>query len=139
MAAVRQWMRQLRRLTDYACQPGEGMRIICMRMSRIQRRSPSCNDSDDLWNRLRGDWCRSAYRPCEADKGIAATPCIPGACIGRSKYLKTASKKVIGQTAIDALGHMIESYLNTTATDYSRMFVDQGLKVWARSKDAYLV
>ena len=54
------------------------------------------------------------------------------------KYLKTASKKVIGQTAIDALGHMIESYLNTTATDYSRMFVDQGLKVWARSKDALL-
>ena len=39
---------------------------------------------------------------------------------------------------LDALGHMIESYLNTTATDYSRMFVDQGLKVWARSKDALL-
>ena len=63
---------------------------------------------------------------------------FPVLALADPKYLKTASKKVIGQTAIDALGHMIESYLNTTATDYSRMFVDQGLKVWARSKDALL-
>lgn len=63
---------------------------------------------------------------------------FPVLALADPKYLKTASKKVIGQTAIDALGHMIESYLNRTATDYSRMFVNQGLKVWARSKDALL-
>lgn len=63
---------------------------------------------------------------------------FPVLALADPKYLKTASKKVIGQTAIDALGHLIESYLNTTATDYSRMFVDRGLRVWARSKDAVL-
>ena len=51
------------------------------------------------------------------------------------KYLKTASKKIIISTSIDALGHLVESYINTTATDFSRVFVDQGLKIWAKCKD----
>ena len=42
-------------------------------------------DSDDLWNRIRGDGRRCAYRSCKADKGVAATPCISGACIGGSE------------------------------------------------------
>lgn len=50
------------------------------------------------------------------------------------KYLKTASKKIIVSTSIDALGHLVESYINTTATDFSRAFVDQGLRTWAKCK-----
>lgn len=48
-------------------------------------------------------------------------------------YLKSAPLQLLRNTAIDALAHMYESYLNTTATDYSRMCVDKGLEIWAKS------
>lgn len=51
------------------------------------------------------------------------------------KYLAAASHQMIANTAIDALGHFIESYCNSRATDYSRMLCSYGLEVWARSKD----
>lgn len=50
-------------------------------------------------------------------------------------YLASAPKKVLADTAIDALGHFIESYINANATDYSRMCVTEGLSVWSRSRD----
>ena len=50
------------------------------------------------------------------------------------KYLKNAPRRVLCNTAFDALTHLIESYLNSKATDYSRMCVDAGLKIWARSQ-----
>ena len=49
------------------------------------------------------------------------------------KYLTGAPRKVLCNTAFDALTHLIESYLNSKATDYSRMCVDAGLKTWAKS------
>ena len=49
------------------------------------------------------------------------------------KYLKSAPKHVLSNTIFDALTHLYESYLNSKATDYSRMCVDAGLKMWARS------
>lgn len=54
------------------------------------------------------------------------------------KYLKYAPFDVITATAIDALGHIIESYVNTNCNDYVRMFVDAGLSVWSRSLDVLL-
>lgn len=50
-------------------------------------------------------------------------------------YLKAAPMTVLCNTAADAFAHMVESYLNTAATDYSRMFVREGLMVWGRSRD----
>lgn len=52
-----------------------------------------------------------------------------------SKYLAFAPTNVLHNTAVDALAHFYESFINTNATDYSRMMVEKGLKVWARSKD----
>ena len=49
------------------------------------------------------------------------------------KYLRTAPVSVIHNTAIDALTHMIESQINTKATDYSRMCSEAGLRLWSRS------
>lgn len=52
-----------------------------------------------------------------------------------AKYLETASDSLIIATAIDAFGHMVESYINKTATDFSKAFVDQGLKIWGKCID----
>lgn len=49
--------------------------------------------------------------------------CDPG-------YLSSAPVSVIRNTAVDALGHLIESYINSKATPVSRMFADTGLSHW---------
>ena len=51
------------------------------------------------------------------------------------KYLKTAPESVLMNTAIDALGHMLESYFNSKATDYSRMLAQYALEVWGMATD----
>ena len=52
------------------------------------------------------------------------------------RYLLSAPRRVITDTSYDALCHLYESWLNTKATDCSRMCVDAGLKVWRRSRKA---
>ena len=47
------------------------------------------------------------------------------------KYLRSLSKEVLMNTAFDALSHMIESYVNTSATEFSRMCAISGMKKWA--------
>lgn len=49
-------------------------------------------------------------------------------------YLQAAPLSVLTNTAIDALGHLIESYFNANASDYSRMPVLQGMEVWGTCK-----
>ena len=49
-------------------------------------------------------------------------------------YLDKAPHQIIRNTSIDAMGHMIESYLNTHATDQSRGFALEGLKIWGGIK-----
>ncbi|MDO4650148.1 MAG: iron-containing alcohol dehydrogenase, partial [Eubacteriales bacterium] len=51
------------------------------------------------------------------------------------KYLAFAPDHVIQNTAIDALGHLWESYMNADATDYSRMCADAGMRMFARTKE----
>ncbi|MDE6615021.1 MAG: iron-containing alcohol dehydrogenase [Lachnospiraceae bacterium] len=57
------------------------------------------------------------------------------ACID-SKYLENAPAGLVINTAIDALGHIIESYFNANATEYSRMVSLYGMEQWAINKDA---
>ncbi len=52
------------------------------------------------------------------------------------KYLAFAPDQVIQNTAVDALGHLWESYLNADATDYSRMCADAGMRLFSRTKEA---
>ena len=54
------------------------------------------------------------------------------ACID-PEYLSAAPESVIKNTAVDALGHMIESYFNSKATDFSRMLCQYGISVWAEN------
>lgn len=57
------------------------------------------------------------------------------ACID-AKYLESAPAGLIINTAIDALGHLVESYFNTNATEYSRMASLYGMEKWAVNRDA---
>ncbi len=57
------------------------------------------------------------------------------ACID-AKYLGNAPAGLVINTAIDALGHIIESYFNANATGYSRMAGLYGMEQWAANRDA---
>ena len=50
-------------------------------------------------------------------------------------YLKTQSSNVLINTAIDALAHLIESYLNTNSNELNRVYSSQGLKLFGEVKD----
>ncbi|MGN0436714.1 MAG: iron-containing alcohol dehydrogenase family protein [Wujia sp.] len=60
---------------------------------------------------------------------------FPALALADGKYLAYASKKIIRDTAIDALSHMWESYVNTMATPFSNMFVEKGLRIWRQCID----
>ena len=50
------------------------------------------------------------------------------------KYLRTAPAHILLDTTTDALAHLFESFINVRATDYSKLCVYQGLKLWQRSQ-----
>ena len=54
------------------------------------------------------------------------------------KYLASAKKQLIVNTAVDALAHMIESILNIKSNTLNRMCPEYGLKLWGQCKDALL-
>ncbi len=53
-------------------------------------------------------------------------------------YLKTSSYGGLVSTCVDALAHLIESYLNTNANPCNRMYSMEGLRLWGRTKEALL-
>jgi len=54
------------------------------------------------------------------------------------KYLASAKKQLIVNTAVDALAHMVESILNVHSNTLNRMCPEYGLKLWGECKDALL-
>lgn len=67
-------------------------------------------------------------------KSSIAYRIFPELALVDAKYLEQAPVKVLHNTAMDALCHLCESYVNASATDYSRMCAAAGLEVWSRSK-----
>lgn len=63
---------------------------------------------------------------------------FPNLALIDAKYLKDAPQAVITATAVDALAHLIESYINTAVSDYVRMFVHAGLLAWRAGIEAVL-
>lgn len=51
------------------------------------------------------------------------------------KYLKTASRNNLVNTSIDALAHLVESFLNTNSNELNRVYSREGLRMWAQIKD----
>lgn len=54
------------------------------------------------------------------------------------KYLASAKKQLIVNTAVDALAHMVESILNVKSNLFNRMCPEYGLKLWGECKEALL-
>ena len=51
------------------------------------------------------------------------------------KYLAGAHQTMITNTSVDALAHMMESYLSKKADAYSQAFAIEGMKIWSRCRD----
>ena len=60
---------------------------------------------------------------------------FPSLALCDGKYLLTAPKQLLANTAVDALSHMIESYIHASASYLSRMCADNGMKLWKSCKD----
>ena len=52
------------------------------------------------------------------------------------KYLAFASHKVLVSTAVDALAHLLESYMCSYADSFNEMLSERGMSIWAKSKHA---
>lgn len=55
---------------------------------------------------------------------------FPKLSLGDPTYLSYAPESVLKNTAVDALGHFIESYINTRSTKISRMLCEKGMSMW---------
>ncbi len=53
-------------------------------------------------------------------------------------YLESAPPSLIQYTAVDTLGHLLESYINPHASYYSNMCVEYGMGLWAKKKEHLL-
>ncbi len=55
-----------------------------------------------------------------------------------SKYLKTQGRNTLVNTAVDALAHCVESYLNTNSNPLNRTYSEKGLKIFGEVKNALM-
>ncbi len=74
----------------------------------------------------------------EQTKRSIAHKIFPALALTDAKYLAFAPQNVIVNTAIDTLAHLIESNLNANANAYNRIFSEQGMILWAKTKDCLM-
>lgn len=60
---------------------------------------------------------------------------FPDLALVDAGYLRTSSYSGFVSTCVDALAHLIESYLNTNASVYSRLYAKEGLQIWGSVKE----
>lgn len=63
---------------------------------------------------------------------------FPALALLDAKYLTTMSRTGLVNTCVDALAHLLESYLNTNTNELNRVCSREGLVVWGRFKDRLL-
>lgn len=59
----------------------------------------------------------------------------PSLALLDAKYLKTMSRVGLVNTCVDALAHLLESYLNTNTNELNRIYSREGLHIWATFRD----
>lgn len=74
----------------------------------------------------------------ERTKQSIAHRIFPTLALVDYSYMAFASRDIIVCTAIDALSHLIESYLNTKTTIFNRMATEYGLRLWGSVKNCLL-
>ncbi|MBE5956191.1 MAG: iron-containing alcohol dehydrogenase [Lachnospiraceae bacterium] len=74
----------------------------------------------------------------ERTKQSIAHRIFPTLALVDHSYMAFASRDIIVCTAIDALAHLIESYLNTKTTIFNRMATEYGLRLWGSVKNCLL-
>ncbi len=77
-------------------------------------------------------------RPALKKKGAIPHRIFADLALIDGKYLMSAPHHILANTTMDAFAHLVESYINATATPYSRMCVAAGLMEWVKSKDVIL-
>lgn len=60
---------------------------------------------------------------------------FPALALLDAKYLKTMPRAGLVNTCVDALAHLLESYLNTNTNELNRIYSREGLRIWASFKD----
>ena len=55
-----------------------------------------------------------------------------------AKYLRTMPRSVLVSTCVDALCHLLESYLNTGANELNRVYSREGLLMWGEFRNRLL-
>lgn len=59
----------------------------------------------------------------------------PALALLDASYLKSMSRTGLIHTSVDALAHLIESYLNTNSNEWNRVYSAEGLRVWSQIKE----
>lgn len=77
-------------------------------------------------------------RHSERTKQSISHKIFPTLALIDHSYVAFASRDILVCTAIDALAHLIESYLNTKTTYFNRMATEYGLRLWGSVKDVLL-
>ena len=67
-------------------------------------------------------------------KGSAVHKQFPKVALIDGKYILNAPANLIKRTSLDALAHLIESYVNTKTTIWTRQFAEMGMKLWVKTK-----
>ena len=62
----------------------------------------------------------------------------PALALLDAKYLRSMSRAGLVNTCVDALCHLLESYLNTNSNDLNRIYPREGLRMWGQFKDRLL-
>ena len=71
-------------------------------------------------------------------KGSAVHKTFPKVALIDGKYILNAPANLIKRTSLDALAHLIESYVNTKSTLWTKQLVINGFTLWAKTKDYLL-
>lgn len=60
----------------------------------------------------------------------------PALALLDAKYLQTMSRTALVNTCVDALAHLLESYLNANSNDLNQIYSREGLALWATFRDS---
>lgn len=67
-------------------------------------------------------------------KGSAVHKQFPKVAMIDGKYILNAPANIIKRTSLDALSHLIESYVNSKATLWTRQLAINGMELWIKTK-----